>query len=750
MLARTRLPLRLACALCLAAALTAASPCRAQGLSLFGPSSRFEQKVSLDSRGNAAVSMKWALSRQEYARLKELLTLRAKLNFVLFDWTASRGATPSGALSFLGLRDLPFHVEDLKGSFDDRQRTFTAGFRIPGWAANSDSGEWSVDLLDNLRWYFPTDLNAPPVAGAVPLKLARYQPSTRTAVVETAGDSARFAGMRLADLEKRLGATHVPARIEVTLPAGAGDVALRRRANGLYALSFAMPGPAAQGSKARARPPSIRVEPRRYVVPMLHKLYGDPTWASQYLARTRFHNPGAQDVTDVRVRVRLQTTRGRTDWGEWQDVCAVVHPGQTAQFPIHASVDASVCDLDAAEAGTLHLQWQYSQAGRTKERSVAGRVQVLGRRHARFTLLDLGRLGPADVRFSHGYRDGAVMVTAMTTCNDPVIKELRGRVSRMVDGVPPTDDESTRRYLEAAYNVLRANINYALPGGVDRAVAEREQHVYLARDVLRYKSGCCVDLSVLLAALAEASGIETHIVIVPGHAFPAFRLPGSKKLLFLEATACGGGEMGKSAPFALATEAAARTYEQYRKEGNVIVVNVSFLRQFVPHPELLAKPGDDPLRNIQPPPARPRVRSVKLLSTAEDVVRGGRRGVELRVRVELDQAARQGFTAYAVLTDGKGQPVKTTNPAYGTPPFFALGARYVAASAPFRTGPALEASQEVTLFLPHDQVPGWKGGAGGTFKLSVKVWSDVYGEVLEAPVKVEHSFRAPAKATAAR
>jgi hypothetical protein len=75
---------------------------------------------------------------------------------------------------------------------------------------------------------------------------------------------------------------------------------------------------------------------------------------------------------------------------------------------------------------------------------------------------------------------------------------------------------------------------------------------------------------------------------------------------------------------------------------------------------------------------------------------------------------------------------------------------FVAAKASFQTGVGPKATQEVKIFLPYNQVPGWKSEKGGSFKLCVGVWSDVYQEMLRMPLKVEHSFRSPVKAVAAR
>lgn len=61
----------------------------------------------------------------------------------------------------------------------------------------------------------------------------------------------------------------------------------------------------------------------------------------------------------------------------------------------------------------------------------------------------------------------------------------------------------------------------------------RQQHRY---SPFYRMMGTCVDLSLTWASICEAVGLEPAIIVIPGHAFPAVRLPVSKQWLAIEST----------------------------------------------------------------------------------------------------------------------------------------------------------------------------------------------------------------------
>ena len=104
------------------------------------------------------------------------------------------------------------------------------------------------------------------------------------------------------------------------------------------------------------------------------------------------------------------------------------------------------------------------------------------------------------------------------------------------------------------YEILRANdFTYQHPPALsDKQLSfdiQRVQNVKFPRDVIRDRSGTCIDLAILYASMVNAVGLEPHLALIPGHCFPVVRLPGGQ-LVAVEATGLAGGLRFGSAGFA--------------------------------------------------------------------------------------------------------------------------------------------------------------------------------------------------------
>lgn len=107
------------------------------------------------------------------------------------------------------------------------------------------------------------------------------------------------------------------------------------------------------------------------------------------------------------------------------------------------------------------------------------------------------------------------------------------------------------------------------------------QRIRLPADSLRTRSSNCVDGAVLYASLIEAASLRAAIVLVPGHAFVAWR-PSRKTgpdgapiygdWSFLETT------MTMSESFERACEAASATYKLHHANGRATILDVQELR----------------------------------------------------------------------------------------------------------------------------------------------------------------------------
>jgi len=118
------------------------------------------------------------------------------------------------------------------------------------------------------------------------------------------------------------------------------------------------------------------------------------------------------------------------------------------------------------------------------------------------------------------------------------------------------------------------------------------QSLQFPRDTIEKRSGTCIDLAILMAAMMNSVNIEPILVSLDGHCFPMARLPQSRKFLPVEATGVGDG-YAKSMDFAQANKSALETWGRITKTGRYNLVDVrSLWTQGIGNPELDPLPPD--------------------------------------------------------------------------------------------------------------------------------------------------------------
>ncbi len=684
---------------------------------------RLDRSVSLDSLGNGTVVQKWTLSPAIYQALVARLSPRTIEEVKDRDGSTRRvprllgSPSPASVLAYLGLTSLPVRLDDLRGSLDPKTNTITATYKVPGWAVATGRGKWALPLLDNARWYNPLAYNLPPVSGLVKHSLAGVRggrASLRFGQTLSLGDKLQLVQL---------------SQVEVHLPRGGRNVKFGKRANGTYALSYEALAPAGGGSKGQEA--EFDLLPRKEIVPALHKLYADPTWTSFAVARCSFFNRGAETLQDLRVRCCVSGENTRKGYNEWERIAARVYPGGRVQFALYPLLDAALRNNKSRVTGKVHVEYEYTRPGGRKVRHLAdpGRITVLGLNDAVENSLDFSEL--ADPTFYHHNMDAALVMTAFVQPNDPVIKDLKGRLSKALGGLAVnSSDRNSLLFLRTLYDVLRANISYTHPtGGHDQR--RRWQHVYHGRDVLRTRAGTCIDLALLYASVAEAVGIDVRLVLVPGHAFPAIRLPQSGQLFFVETTGCGDGTLARSYPFTVAARFARNKYNEWSSLGQCITIDVSEMRKHVSPAELprlgLANPLDE--WKIQMPPVRPEVEVTEVVGTKHDVVVKGRTGVQVHAVVRVKGGRGQELTASLFLLDKQGRFLRATKVAFSEPGEAALTAKSWAASIrllPPKHDPAV---YQLYFFLPYEELPGAAAdGVEREYAFEVDVYNPLYKE----------------------
>jgi hypothetical protein len=139
--------------------------------------------------------------------------------------------------------------------------------------------------------------------------------------------------------------------------------------------------------------------------------------------------------------------------------------------------------------------------------------------------------------------------------------------------------------------MLYNKVSYQSPPALfDRSLI---QHVKYPRDVIRNKSGTCIDLAITFASAAEALGMEPFLILIPGHCFPGFFLPKSRTPVAVEMTLLGGGTAQHSKPFEVAFQTGNKELQDAAKDGRYIEIIIKDLRKKgMLNPELAKLPAN--------------------------------------------------------------------------------------------------------------------------------------------------------------
>lgn len=378
-------------------------------------------------------------------------------------------------------------------------------------------------------------------------------------------------------------------RIALRLPARSSELewdAERRRV--LYRLGV----PAGSGSSRV----EVELKVKDRLMSGVYKVYGlgsdaelGQDLAAQWVAKAVVRNRGTHMAKNLRVRYRVS---GYSEWSTWQKFPEVL-PGQTVVSTYYPVLDPAIASLRSDTPSDVLMEWQYDEAdGRARADSDGRRIKILGAHDMVLSNVVAGEsLGTLADVYSN-----APLLAAFVSRDDAAVREFGALANKRAGGVQAeTSDESTLRLLKGLYELFLVNdITYQSPASVVEDGASFDpkvvQSLKYPRDVLRDRSGTCIDLAILyLSALhSVGGGLNAALALVPGHAFPVVQLP-SGQVVGIETTMVGGGarEGGGAAPFEAALEAGSARWQHHGTEGSLLEVDFRELWQKgISNPEL--------------------------------------------------------------------------------------------------------------------------------------------------------------------
>jgi uncharacterized membrane protein YgcG len=226
---------------------------------------------------------------------------------------------------------------------------------------------------------------------------------------------------------------------------------------------------------------------------------------------------------------------------------ALIQPGQTVVVNCYPSFPEKIVEKMTDSKETVKIFVKGSNIKNTEESFT---IAVKGRNEFMYNFM------PSDeIRTSAEYFDNMPLLSCLVTPNDPIIKYLTQQIQEKVlkgeaASVENKEQEGVRVLQGIYYATLASHMVYSGTSGVPEKVSDVSsivQNIRLPREVITGKTGLCIELSILYASIMTCAGMDPVIYLIPGHAYPGFRMNGH--YYALESTAIGGeGLGGRSTP----------------------------------------------------------------------------------------------------------------------------------------------------------------------------------------------------------
>lgn len=280
------------------------------------------------------------------------------------------------------------------------------------------------------------------------------------------------------------------------------------------------------------------------LMPAAHNVYANEEAldGKYYLFKAKITNTSKKTLEDVTVRYRIP---GYIEWTEL-DVIGEMFSGQTASVRCYPKFPESIAEkmTESSEKAEIEISWDGASEDDVIEEEFGFRISSRG--EYMFTNIPASEIaGWADV-----YNNDALLACYVTP-NDPIVQYYTQNIQEKIlmgEAASVTKDPNEAvRFLTGIYNAtILSHMVYSGTKGIPESlqdVSKFSQKNRLPREVITGNTGLCLELSLLYASVLSNAGLDPIIFLVPGHAYPGFKLNG--QYYAIEATGIGGEGLGK-------------------------------------------------------------------------------------------------------------------------------------------------------------------------------------------------------------
>ncbi len=287
----------------------------------------------------------------------------------------------------------------------------------------------------------------------------------------------------------------------------------------------------------------IKIDKASFIMPAAHRVYSNPEALNgkYYLFKAKIDNKGKKTLEDVTVKYRIP---GFVDWTELE-VSGQLFPGQSMIVPCYPKLPDNVTEktTSSVEKVEIEISWDGVKEDDIVEEDFS--FKLTNRNEYAYTGIKKEEIsGWSDVY------DNDALIACFVTPNDPIVKyytqNLQEKLLKGEAASVTRKPEDGVRFMTGIFEATqKAHMVYSGTKGIPQStddVQSMVQQVRLPREVITGNTGLCIELSCLYASVMSAAGLDPIIYMVPGHAYPGFRMNG--QYYAIEATAINGEGLG--------------------------------------------------------------------------------------------------------------------------------------------------------------------------------------------------------------
>jgi hypothetical protein len=286
----------------------------------------------------------------------------------------------------------------------------------------------------------------------------------------------------------------------------------------------------------------IKITTPPVIMSSIYKVYAnEDAFEGKYtLYKMVIKNSSAVDAKNVEVQYKVSNY---IDWTIAEKIPLML-AGQTVVVNCYPKFPDEIAEKTTDSKETVKLLVKADNI-KTIENSFT--ITVKGRNEFMYNFL------PAEeIRTADEYYDNVPLLSCLVTPNDPVIKyftqQIQEKILKGEEAATKKDEAEGVRFLKGIYSAtLLSHMVYSGTSGVpenSEDVNSIVQNIRMPREVVTGKTGLCIELSLMYASIMANAGMDPVIFLVPGHAYPGFKM--NEEYYAIESTAIGGEGIGGS------------------------------------------------------------------------------------------------------------------------------------------------------------------------------------------------------------